>query len=80
MGAPKLKDAATNPWVARWLEMVVAGAAMTQRSLASIDRFGGGLAAVKKAAKQRGVHLLLVTDDRGRQIVAASRWPLKVIC
>jgi len=72
---PKLK------WTMRWLDSVAAGAStMSQRKLASIETRGVGLAAVKKLARARGVHLLLLNDDKGDDLVAASTKPFKVVC
>jgi hypothetical protein len=45
-----------------------------------VEKRGGGLAAVKKAAKAKAVHLLLLEDDKGHQVVAASVKPFKVVC
>ena len=52
---------------------------MTRRKLASVERLAG-LPAVVDAAKMRGIHLLLLTDDRGDRLVAASRHPFEVLC
>ncbi len=71
----------TDAWIAAWLDSVTDGTStMSQRSLARIKLRGGGLNAVKAAARRRGVHLLLITDDTGKQIVAASIEPFRVIC
>lgn len=70
-----------SAWVTTWIDSVADGSAtMSQRSLSTIATRGGGLAAVKKAARSRGVHLLLLKDDRGRAVVAASRDAFKVVC
>jgi hypothetical protein len=52
---------------------------MSQRSLLSIEKLGG-LEAVRKRAKEKSIHLLLLTDDTGKQLIAASKPPFKVIC
>jgi len=68
-------------WAARWLDGVASSpASMSQRRLTSIERYGGGLEAVAAAATARGVHLLLLTDDKGDRLVAASRHPFTVVC
>ena len=68
-------------WTAEWLDAVVSGAStMSQRKLTSIEKHGGGIAAVKAAAEQKGVHLLLLTDDKDDELVAASLKPFKVVC
>lgn len=53
---------------------------MSQRKLATVKNQLGGVAAMRKSAKQRGVHLLVLEDDRGEKLVAASTKPFKVIC
>jgi hypothetical protein len=65
----------------KWLDGVVAKpSSMTQRKLSSVERMAGGLASVRKLAQERGVHLLLLEDDKGDQIIAASTKVFKVIC
>ena len=68
-------------WTAEWLDAVAAGeSTMSQRKLSSIEKRGGGLEVVKAAAKEKGVHLLLLEDDKGDELVAASTKPFKVVC
>ena len=68
-------------WTAEWLNAVATGEnTMSQRKLTSIKANGGGLEAVKAAAKEKGVHLLLLEDDKGDELVAASLKPSKVVC
>ncbi len=72
---------AAGAWAERWIDSVADGkATMSQRKVSSIDRHGGGIEAVTAAAQARGVHLLLLIDDRGERLVAASRHPFKVLC
>ena len=79
MSAPQTKTA--TPWATAWLETVANGSnTMSQRKLSSIEKRGGGLAAVKTAARRKGVHLLLVEDDKGNALIAASTNPFKVVC
>jgi hypothetical protein len=67
-------------WITDWLDAVADGSStLSQRSLASIEKHGG-LGAVTVAALDRKVHLLLVEDEDGREIIAASKKPFKVIC
>ena len=40
----------------------------------------GGLDAVIKAARAKGVHLVQLTDDKGDVLVAASRDPFETLC
>ncbi len=73
-------SADTEQWLTTWLESVADGSStMSQRTLASIEKHGG-LGAAVVAALEKKVHLLLVEDDEGREIVAASKKPFKVIC
>ena len=68
-------------WATGWLAGVADGSnTMSQRKLSSIERLGGGLETVKSVAEAMGVHLLLIEDDKGDELVAASVKPFKVIC
>ena len=68
-------------WATEWLDAVADGSnTMSQRKLTSIQKHGGGLEAVKAVAEQKGVHLLLVEDDKGDELVAASTNPFQVLC
>jgi hypothetical protein len=68
-------------WASEWLDAVAAGeSTMSQRKLTTVEKRGGGLATIRAAAKRRGVHLLLLTDDKGNELVAASTLPFKVVC
>lgn len=70
-----------SEWTAAWLDSVVQDKnSMTQRKLTSVDRLGDGLDALRVAAQERGVHLLLVENEHGEQIVAASAKPFTVLC
>ena len=70
----------TNTWVTNWLESLTTGSStMSQRMLSSIEHHGG-LDAAKALAKEKGVHLLLLEDDKGNKLVAASLKPFEVIC
>ena len=70
----------TTIWIDAWLDGVASGhATMSQRSLASIEQHGGLEAAIQ-AARQRGVHLIRLTDDRGKVLVAASLSPFETLC
>ena len=71
----------TARWAGEWLDAVADGSnTMSQRKLSSIEKRGGGLQAVKALAEQRGVHLLLLEDDKGDELVAASAKPFEVVC
>ena len=68
-------------WAEDWLNAVADGTlAMSQRTLSSVEKRGGGLEAVKAAAQEKGVHLLLLEDDNGSELVAASVKPFAVVC
>ena len=53
---------------------------MSQRKLSSVEKRGGGLEAVKALARERNIHLLLLEDDKGNALVAASVKPFEVVC
>ncbi len=73
-------DTATQ-WASDWLDAVADGSnTMSQRKRSIVDKRGGGLKTVQKLAEQRGVHLLLLEDDKGNALVAASTKPFEVIC
>jgi len=68
-------------WAADWLDAVAGGTnTMSQRKLSSVGKRGGGLEAVKALARGRSVHLLLLEDDKGDALVAASVKPFEVVC
>lgn len=52
---------------------------MSARSVATIEKRGGGLRKVASIARKRDVHLVLLEDDKGVRQVAASRKPFKVL-
>lgn len=71
----------SEQWTSDWLDSVADGSnTMSQRKLSSIEKRGGGIKAVKAAAKEKGVHLVLLEDDKGNELVAASMKPFKVVC
>lgn len=86
MNTEKSESTETTPevvsrWAAEWLDGVADGSyTMSQRKLSSVKARGGGLEAVKALARQRGVHLLLLEDDKGNELVAASTKPFAVVC
>ena len=70
----------SDAWIATWLDAVQDGSAtMSQRARSSIDR-NGGLDGAIAAARERGVHLAELTDDKGTLLVAASRHPIRSLC
>ena len=73
-------DAAIQ-WASTWLDSVADGSnTMSQRKLSSVERLGGGIETIKAIAEQKGVHLLLLEDDKGDELIAASAKPFKVVC
>lgn len=77
----KTTAAVPPPWVEQWLDSVRDGESkMSQRKLLRLERVEGGLAAVRRLAQKKGLQLLLLTDDKGVELVAASTTPFEVIC
>lgn len=69
-----------HAWLAKWLDAVQDGrATMSQRALSAIER-QAGLPAAIAAAKSRGLHLMELTDDQGKILIAASPHPFKALC
>ena len=67
-------------WAESWLDRVKDGTlTMSQRTVRSIEE-NSGMAAVRRIAKSKGVHLVQLTDDKGKELVAASKHPFKTIC
>jgi hypothetical protein len=67
-------------WIDAWLDSVVSGkSTMSQRVMSSIE-IHGGLDRVVSAAQARGVHLVQLTDDHGKELVAASLHPFRTLC
>ena len=73
-------DQSDRSWIGKWIDAVADGSAtMSQRRLSSVERNGGTAAAIA-AAKERGVHLAKLTDDKGNILVAASLHPFEPLC
>ncbi|MEP7088375.1 MAG: hypothetical protein ABI884_13815 [Gemmatimonadota bacterium] len=69
-----------NEWTSAWLESVKSGPnAMSQRRLSSVERLGGGLRVLRSLARAKGIHLVLLIDDKGVALLAASKHPFKII-
>ena len=67
-------------WATAWITSVANGSnAMSARSVATIEKRGGGLSKVASLAKKQSVHLVLLEDDKGVRQVAASKSPFKVL-
>jgi hypothetical protein len=75
-----MKTKQENEWTKKWLDSVVDGSStMSQRKTSSVEKHGGGINALKRKAKQRGVHLVRLEDDKGNDLIAASLKPFKVL-
>ena len=67
-----------DAWIAKWLDAVSDGSVtMSQRTWASVEAHGAD--AVIAAAMARGVHLVRLTDDTGKLLVAASRHSFELL-
>ncbi len=78
---PASHPESASRWASQWLDAVANGSnIMSQRRLTSVLERGGGLEAVRSVAEAKGVHLLLIEDDQGHRLVAASIRPFEVIC
>jgi hypothetical protein len=63
-----------------WLNSVTSGKAkMSQRGLKWVEA-EGGLETVIAAATARGVHLVKLTADDGKVLIAASVHPFTTLC
>ena len=72
-------DARQDAWLAEWMAAASKEGAMSQRKASAIAARGGGLEAAARAARAAGVHLVLLTDDKGAELVAASLHPFKIL-
>ncbi len=71
----------TLAWTLSWLDSVKSGQrSMSQRKITAIENRGVGLIELRRLAKERGVHLVKLTDEHGNDLIAASMNPFKVIC
>lgn len=63
-----------------WVNAVASGSAtMSQRNIRWVEAHGG-MDKLVEAAKQRGVHLVRLTDDKGNELLAASQKPFQTLC
>jgi hypothetical protein len=73
-------DDAGDDWSEKWIRSVADGSlSMSQRRFSSVERHGG-LARLTRVARSAGVHLAIVTDDRGDELIVASLHPFRVLC
>jgi hypothetical protein len=67
-------------WLEEWISAVANGRlTMSQRSLSWVETRGGTATAIS-VARSSGVHLVQLTNDEGKAIVAASLHPFEVLC
>ena len=63
-----------------WVNSVAEGAAtMSQRNLRWVEA-NGGIDKLVEVARQRGIHLVRLTDDKGNDLLAASQEPFQTLC
>ncbi len=63
-----------------WLTKVADGTlTMSQRKLSSLES-RGGVKLARATATRLGVHLAILVDDKGQELVAASAHPIRVVC
>ena len=76
----KKKRPTPEAWSTEWIRSVADGKnTMSARSVATIEKRGGGLRRVAAEAKRQSVHLVLLEDDKGIRQDAASKQPFKVL-
>jgi hypothetical protein len=76
-----LPEPSAESWTMKWLDSVLNGRGiLSRRALTIIDARGGGLIFVRKLARQRGVHLILLADGDGARWVAASKSRFRIVC
>ena len=75
-----MKTKQDSAWTRKWLDGVADGSiTMSQRKTSSVEIHGGGIQALKREAKARGIHLVRLEDDQGNDLIAASLKPFKVL-
>lgn len=63
-----------------WMDSVAArDGTMSQRNIKWVEA-NGGLEKLVQAAKARRIHLVQLTDDKGNNLIAASRKPFTSLC
>ena len=63
-----------------WVASVANGAAtMSQRNLNWVEA-NGGIDTLVEVARHSGVHLVKLVDDKGHELVAASRERFETLC
>ncbi len=68
-------------WMQRWIESVVSGeSTMSQRKMSSIAKRDIDMKILIAEAKKQHVHLLLLKDDKGEEVIAASKDEFVVLC
>ncbi len=72
------KSERDQAWLARWMATACRENSMSQRKRSAIDAHGG-LELAASVARAHGVHLVLLIDDHGDELVAASSHPFRVL-
>lgn len=76
----KVARSAGEQWTRDWLSQVAAGAStMSQRRVKSVEEKGGGIPVVAAVARELGIHVVRLVDDRGNDLLAVSPHPFTVI-
>lgn len=71
----------SEEWMQRWIQSVVSGeSTMSQRKMSSIAKRDINIKILIAEAKKQHVHLLLLKDDKGEELIAASKDEFTVLC
>lgn len=71
----------SEQWATEWLTAVANGTlTMSQRKLSSVLAHAGNVETIREVAVRLLVHLAIVVDDHGDELVVASVHPIRVLC
>ena len=74
-------EQSTGNWIEQWMQSVANDDyTMSQRKLSSIRKREISLDEIIAEAKKYHVHLLLLKDDKGEELIAASKDEFTVLC
>ena len=76
---PRADAPAQATWLAKWMAAASTDGAMSQCRASATQARGGRLEVTSKSARAAGVHLVLLTDHKGAQFVAASQHPFQIL-